>query len=237
METFFLFLAICAGNSLVTGNFPAQKASDVDADNKVHGANMGPTWVLSAPDGPHVGPMNLAIRGALMFSLISTWINSRVKNREAGNLRCHHAHYDVIVMKKVLPRLVWSCLYSACAICMLFTCSPVRQTAVPLHSFQEIIASQQMLRKLHGMFCGTFCGHSMMMSWHGKAFCITGPLWGESTGESTGLQWIPLTKSELYGALIFFLMLTNEVLSSQVCDDFRCHDAQVMSWHSCTVIS
>ena len=31
-------------------------------DSKVHGANMGPTWVLSAPDGPHVGPMNLAIR-------------------------------------------------------------------------------------------------------------------------------------------------------------------------------
>ena len=22
-------------------------------DSKVHGANMGPTWVLSAPDGPH----------------------------------------------------------------------------------------------------------------------------------------------------------------------------------------
>ena len=31
-------------------------------DSKVHGANMGPTWVLSAPDGPHVGPMNLAIK-------------------------------------------------------------------------------------------------------------------------------------------------------------------------------
>ena len=31
-------------------------------DSKVHGANIGPTWVLSAPDGPHVGPMNLAIR-------------------------------------------------------------------------------------------------------------------------------------------------------------------------------
>ena len=25
-------------------------------------ANMAPTWVLSAPDRPHVGPMNLAIR-------------------------------------------------------------------------------------------------------------------------------------------------------------------------------
>ena len=31
-------------------------------DSKVHGANMGPTWVLSAPDGLHVGPMNLVIR-------------------------------------------------------------------------------------------------------------------------------------------------------------------------------
>ena len=36
-----------------------------DPDSKVHGANMGPTWVLSAPDGPHVGPMNLAITGTL----------------------------------------------------------------------------------------------------------------------------------------------------------------------------
>ena len=31
-------------------------------DRTVHGAIMGPTWVLSAPDRPHVGPMNLAIR-------------------------------------------------------------------------------------------------------------------------------------------------------------------------------
>ena len=31
-------------------------------DSKVHGTNMGPTWVLSAPDGPHAGPMNLVIR-------------------------------------------------------------------------------------------------------------------------------------------------------------------------------
>ena len=30
-------------------------------DSKLHGANMGPTWVLSVPDGPHGGPMNLAI--------------------------------------------------------------------------------------------------------------------------------------------------------------------------------
>ena len=36
----------------------------VDApDSKVHGANMGPTWVLAAPDEPHVRPMNFVIRG------------------------------------------------------------------------------------------------------------------------------------------------------------------------------
>ena len=34
-------------------------------DSKVHGANMGPTWVLSAPCGPHVGPINLAVRAAI----------------------------------------------------------------------------------------------------------------------------------------------------------------------------
>ena len=32
------------------------------SDSEVHRAIMGPTWVLLAPDGPHVGPRNLAIR-------------------------------------------------------------------------------------------------------------------------------------------------------------------------------
>ena len=31
-------------------------------NSKDDGVNMGPTWVLSAPGGPHVGLMNLAIR-------------------------------------------------------------------------------------------------------------------------------------------------------------------------------
>ena len=39
--------------------------SNTHPDNKVHGASMGPTWVLSAPDGPHVDPMNLTIRAGL----------------------------------------------------------------------------------------------------------------------------------------------------------------------------
>ena len=37
-------------------------------------------------------------RGALMFSLICARKNDWVNNREAGDFRRHHAHYDVTVM-------------------------------------------------------------------------------------------------------------------------------------------
>ena len=35
---------------------------------------MGPTWLLLAPDGPHVGPMNLAIRAGNKLEPTSTQI-------------------------------------------------------------------------------------------------------------------------------------------------------------------
>ena len=47
-------------------------------------------------------------RGALVFSLICAWINGWVNNREAGDLRRHRAHYNVIVM--TFPRPQDSCL-------------------------------------------------------------------------------------------------------------------------------
>ena len=47
-------------------------------DNKVHRANMWPIWVLSALDGPHVGPTNLAIRDAdrKKSGLVTQWSGS-----------------------------------------------------------------------------------------------------------------------------------------------------------------
>ena len=52
--------------------------------------------------GIHRSPVNFPHkgqwRGALMFSLICAWINACVNNREAGDSRWHHAHYDVVVM-------------------------------------------------------------------------------------------------------------------------------------------
>ena len=41
-------------------------------------------------------------RGALMFSLICTWINSWVNHPETGDLRCHRAHCDVSVMHFII---------------------------------------------------------------------------------------------------------------------------------------
>ena len=43
---------------------------------------------------PHKGQW----RGTLMFSFNYAWINDWVNNREAGDLRRQHGHYDVIVM-------------------------------------------------------------------------------------------------------------------------------------------
>ena len=54
----------------------------------VRGINRSPV------KSPHKGQR----RGALIFSFICAWINGWVNNREAGDLRRHRAHYDVIVM-------------------------------------------------------------------------------------------------------------------------------------------
>ena len=48
----------------------------------------------SPVNSPHKGQW----RGALMFSLICAWINDWVNNGEAGDLRRHRTHYDVIAL-------------------------------------------------------------------------------------------------------------------------------------------
>ena len=56
--------------------------------------------------GIHRSPGNSAHKGqwhgAFMFSMICTWMNSWVNSHEAGGLRRHQAHYDIIVMKTKL---------------------------------------------------------------------------------------------------------------------------------------
>ena len=55
----FLCLVLC---TVIFHRFSLDSFQQNTPDSKVHRDNMGPSWVLSDPDGPHVGTMNLAIR-------------------------------------------------------------------------------------------------------------------------------------------------------------------------------
>ena len=55
-------------------------------------------FVRGIDRSPGNSPHKSQWRRALMFSLISAWINGWVINREAGDLRRRCTHYDVIVM-------------------------------------------------------------------------------------------------------------------------------------------
>ena len=74
---------------------------------------INPWWRYQMEKNPHYWPFVRGIhrwpvnsphkgqwRGALMFSLICAWINAWVNKRDAGDLRRHCAHYDVIVMQR-----------------------------------------------------------------------------------------------------------------------------------------
>ena len=63
--------------------------------------------------GIHWSPVNSPRkgqwRGALMFSLICAWINGWVNNHEAGDLKCHCAHYDFTLMLPAGPLYPVTC--------------------------------------------------------------------------------------------------------------------------------
>ena len=79
--------------------FPYQDVI-VYPDNQVHEANMGPTWVLSAPDGPHVGLMNLAIRVSTFWTKQGINPNDSVNQNTSKSInRC----YSILKLSKSLP--------------------------------------------------------------------------------------------------------------------------------------
>ena len=94
METFSALLAICAGNSPVPGEFPPQRPVTRSFDVYF---DLRPDKRLSKQSLVN-SPQKGRWRGAFTISLICTWTNGWVSNREAGDLSCHRAPYDVIVM-------------------------------------------------------------------------------------------------------------------------------------------
>ena len=76
-------------------------------ESKVQVVNMRPTWVLSAPGGPRVGPINLAIRGYYIlfgqgridtlryYALYNPRYFKKTEQRVRGI--CHHVHYEIVL--------------------------------------------------------------------------------------------------------------------------------------------
>ena len=89
----------------------------------------------SSVNSPHKGQW----RGALMFSLICAWINAWVHNREAGDLRRHRAHYDVIVMEI----LVWTSVSRDCNFLRCWTLHSQAHTSL---FYYEWLRIQRLIR-------------------------------------------------------------------------------------------
>ena len=97
LSDFYSFTQPCIYNSLK----PAPNILDIQKyDDVIKWKHFPRYWPFVR--GIHQSPLNSPHkgqwRGALVFSLICTWINGWINNREAGDLRRNRAHYDVIVM-------------------------------------------------------------------------------------------------------------------------------------------
>ena len=108
----------------------------------------------SSVNSPHKGQW----RGALIFSLICAWINSWVNDGEAGDLRRHRVHYDVIVMKWVfhsrhtLTQASFAHnVISNCPIVLKFYTGDGSRTAVLCAKFEMITQMKPMLWARWGM--------------------------------------------------------------------------------------
>ena len=87
-------------------------------------------WAICAGNSPVTvnSPHKGQWRGVLMCSLICNWTNGWVNNREAGDLRRHRAHYDVILMDGLVGNSLrpkqngcnLRMIFRAMNVCMLF---------------------------------------------------------------------------------------------------------------------
>ena len=82
-------------------------------DSKVHVTNMGPTWVLPAPGGPHVSPMDLAIRVSghgprsvfyVLFDVAVNATHSGLFIKTVSTLLIHYSHEDI---QHMICRVLW----------------------------------------------------------------------------------------------------------------------------------
>ena len=82
---------------------------------------MGPTWVLSAPDGPHIGPMNLANRdtldavvtSAVAFAASATGTDHHDDKTAVAHDVDNQTILETLTKRRTPPRMdwgAWNCL-------------------------------------------------------------------------------------------------------------------------------
>ena len=119
----------------------------------------------SPVNSPHQGQW----RGALMFSLICTWINGWVNNREAGDLRRHGAHHDITVMINIINHCLWFLFRDILRCSIIWPSTGLLRLVDPQHDGASQVTSfwrhggvlcVVYLVKPHVSFCGCCIQHS-----------------------------------------------------------------------------
>ena len=77
---------------------------------KAHGVKMGPTWVLSAPDGPRVGPMNLTIweyKWTTVWKLVDSTVEENLRCSKCASQWLLSDQRQIIIPLRVVRTLVY----------------------------------------------------------------------------------------------------------------------------------
>ena len=108
---------------------------------------MGPTWVLLAPTGPHVGPMNLAIRDGETFheithimsetnaASIRLWTQKHPPTPSPyTNYLVQYAHVCVVTLgRKSILFFLLEFLYYTVLFIIIVLCSPIHDSPLHVH--------------------------------------------------------------------------------------------------------
>ena len=113
ISVFFPNLASCVYTyyawpqlAFITTSVPFSRAATQWNDYVIKWKHFPRYWlfVRGIHLSPVISPHKDRWRGTLMFPLFCAWTNRWVNNRDAGDLRRHRAHYDVILMKHHYPK-------------------------------------------------------------------------------------------------------------------------------------
>ena len=158
-------------------------------DSKIHVVAMGPTWDLTAPDGPHIGPVTLAIRVGLVHPYYipaitpirnncalgtcnkSSFILQINGNNMVTNLQTVFLdHYSDVIMSTMASQI--TSLAIVCSTVCLGKDQRKHQSSASLDFVGEFTGELRMkfsMIMMWSMCCCIICYSPMMTSWYGYA--------------------------------------------------------------------